>query len=139
MREKVLLTGQEKWIYNCLWERNLIRKDLSFLRDHFFDKVALGKGVSKSRLLKKTTTNFQETLVSQPAFSQWIQIPSETKSKPNHSSTIGDEFQFFLLSWPQILSFADVHLYCIYADILGGWVRKRTKICWRNIGMVPIS
>ena len=31
--------------------------------------------------------------------------------------------------WVQkIAIFADVH-YCIYADILGGWVRKRTKIC----------
>ena len=31
--------------------------------------------------------------------------------------------------------FADVQ-YCIYADIVGGWVRKSKKICWHNIGMV---
>ena len=30
--------------------------------------------------------------------------------------------------------FADVQ-YCIYADIVGGWVKKNPKICRRNIGM----
>ena len=29
--------------------------------------------------------------------------------------------------------------YCIYTDIVGGWVIKSTKISRRNIGMVPIS
>ena len=32
--------------------------------------------------------------------------------------------------------FADVQ-YCIYADIVGGCVKKSPKICWRDIGMVP--
>ena len=32
--------------------------------------------------------------------------------------------------------FADVQ-HCIYADIMGGWVRKSPKLCWRNIRMVP--
>ena len=25
----------------------------------------------------------------------------------------------------------------IYADIVGGWVRKSPKLCWRNLWMVP--
>ena len=28
--------------------------------------------------------------------------------------------------------------YCIYANIVGGWVRKSPNICWRNIRMVPV-
>ena len=32
--------------------------------------------------------------------------------------------------------FADVQ-YCFNADIVGGWVKKSPKICWRNKGMVP--
>ena len=32
--------------------------------------------------------------------------------------------------------FADVQ-YCIYADRVGGWVRKSPKTCRRSIGMVP--
>ena len=33
-------------------------------------------------------------------------------------------------------SFADVQ-YCIYANKVGGWGPKKTKICWRNTWMVP--
>jgi hypothetical protein len=32
--------------------------------------------------------------------------------------------------------FADLQ-YCIYADIVGGWVRKSPKVCWRKIDMIP--
>ena len=32
-----------------------------------------------------------------------------------------------------------VVLYCIYADIVGGWVRKGPKMCCRNIWMVPLA
>ena len=32
--------------------------------------------------------------------------------------------------------FADVQ-YCFYPHIVGGWVWKSPKMCWRNIGMVP--
>ena len=38
--------------------------------------------------------------------------------------------------WVQKMAiFADVQ-YCIYADIVGGWVRKSPKMCWRNIRIV---
>ena len=33
-------------------------------------------------------------------------------------------------------SFAKIP-YCIYVEILGGWVRKSPKLYWRNIWMVP--
>ena len=35
------------------------------------------------------------------------------------------------------MAFFDDVQYCIYADIVGGWVKKSPKICWRNIGMAP--
>ena len=34
--------------------------------------------------------------------------------------------------------FADVQ-YCIYADIVGGWVQKSPRMSGRNIWMVPKS
>ena len=40
--------------------------------------------------------------------------------------------------WVQKMTvFAYVH-YCIYADIVGGWVRKGPKMCWRYIWMVSL-
>ena len=33
-------------------------------------------------------------------------------------------------------NFADVQ-YCIYADIVNGWVQKSTNMCWHNIWTVP--
>ena len=33
-------------------------------------------------------------------------------------------------------TFDDVQC-CVYADIVGGWVRKGPKMCWRNIRIVP--
>ena len=68
----------------------------------FSETISLIRLLSENLWVYKSSlfaTNFQETLVSQPAFRQWIQIPPES----NSFSMIWDEFQFLLLqvSWFQ--------------------------------------
>ena len=64
--------------------------------------------------------------------------PSEKKRKSCLSNVLRDHPYITSAKglqgwWDKIMAvFADVN-YCIYADIVGGWVRTGPKMCWRNI------